>query len=113
MNNPSNPYRVEQILWTDSVLMNYMRNPKRFVGSPHQMNFRGIKDFQMRIDIIHYLHTLCWANKDLADPPPRPISGWQRYSNMMNGQREKSWHKKPSMKEWGKLDDTSSTDSSD
>ena len=28
------------------------------------MNFRGIDDFQTRVDIVHYLKTLTWDNKE-------------------------------------------------
>ena len=38
------------------------------------MNFRGIDDFQTRVDIVHYLKTLTWDNK--ACRPQFGFSPW-------------------------------------
>eukprot|EP00931_Biecheleriopsis_adriatica_P108232 TRINITY_DN82578_c0_g1_i1.p1 TRINITY_DN82578_c0_g1~~TRINITY_DN82578_c0_g1_i1.p1 ORF type:complete len:202 (-),score=26.17 TRINITY_DN82578_c0_g1_i1:57-662(-) len=50
--------RVAGLIWTDGALMNYMKNPREAAQANVQMNFRGIDDFQTRVDIIHYLKTL-------------------------------------------------------
>ncbi|CAD7965868.1 unnamed protein product [Amoebophrya sp. A25] len=50
--------RTKDILWTDSALMNYMKNPRLTGGGPTQMNFPGIRSFDVRVDVVHYLHTL-------------------------------------------------------
>ena len=61
--------RAEGIVWTAAPLMNYMKNPRQTVQGNIQMNFRGIDDFQTRVDIVHYLKTLDWSNEKLANPP--------------------------------------------
>jgi len=93
MFNPTNPYRVNNILWTDSALMNYMKNPRKMSGGPNQMNFEGIKNIGIRVDIIHYLYTLDWSNDMLVNPPPRPVGGIERMWNIITGKpKEESWH---------------------
>merc|ERR1719476_870733 len=77
--------RVEQVLWIAGPLMNYMRNPRQLAQGNVQMNFRGIFDFQTRVDIIHYMMTLDWTNKELCEvkerpssfPPARWLQAWQ------------------------------------
>merc|ERR1712224_10459 len=66
--------RVEGLIWNDEALMNYMKNPRQIAQANIQMNFRGIDDFQTRVDIVHYLKTLNWKNTELAKPPNRPPS---------------------------------------
>lgn len=66
--------RVEQVLWTDGPLMNYMRNPRVMAAGRVQMNFPGIKDFQTRVDIVHYLRTLDYSNPTVAEPEEKPSS---------------------------------------
>mmetsp|Transcript_104197 Transcript_104197/g.290268 ORF Transcript_104197/g.290268 Transcript_104197/m.290268 type:complete len:197 (-) Transcript_104197:89-679(-) len=66
--------RVEGLVWFEGPLMNYMKNPRQMSQQNVQMNFRGIDDFQTRVDIIHYLKTLNWDNKEIANPPERPPS---------------------------------------
>eukprot|EP00927_Polykrikos_kofoidii_P065753 TRINITY_DN61469_c0_g1_i1.p1 TRINITY_DN61469_c0_g1~~TRINITY_DN61469_c0_g1_i1.p1 ORF type:complete len:194 (+),score=46.04 TRINITY_DN61469_c0_g1_i1:64-582(+) len=66
--------RVDGVLWMDGPLMNYMRNPRQMTMGPLQMNFRGIPDFQIRVDIVHYLKTLDWSNEEIAHPPAKPPS---------------------------------------
>mmetsp|Transcript_706 Transcript_706/g.1691 ORF Transcript_706/g.1691 Transcript_706/m.1691 type:complete len:165 (-) Transcript_706:144-638(-) len=65
---------VGGILWVAGPLMNYMRNPRVLAQGTLQMNFRGIPDFQTRVDIVHYLKTLDWSNPDINDPPEKPSS---------------------------------------
>uniref|UniRef100_A0A0G4GY71 Cytochrome c domain-containing protein n=1 Tax=Chromera velia CCMP2878 TaxID=1169474 RepID=A0A0G4GY71_9ALVE len=45
-------------VWTDQNLMKYMKNPRAMVKGHTNMNFFGIPDFQSRVDICHFLHTL-------------------------------------------------------
>uniref|UniRef100_A0A7S1AFN6 Cytochrome c domain-containing protein n=1 Tax=Noctiluca scintillans TaxID=2966 RepID=A0A7S1AFN6_NOCSC len=66
--------RVSDILWTEGPLMNYMKNPREIAQGNIQMNFRGITDFQVRVDIVHYLKTLDWTNEKILNPPERPSS---------------------------------------
>ena len=47
--------------------MNYMKNPRIMAGVPVNMQFRGINDFNVRVDIIHYLKTLNYGNEKLQD----------------------------------------------
>jgi len=95
MFNKTNEYRVDSILWTDGALMNYMKNPRKLAGAPMQMNFAGISNYQIRVDIIHYLHTLNWTNEKLVNPPPRPQGGLKRYWNIMTGkEKDRSWHER-------------------
>lgn len=54
--------------------MNYMKNPRQAVDGNIQMNFRGIDDFQTRVDIVHYLKTLDQDNTAIAKPSPKPPS---------------------------------------
>jgi len=66
--------RVEGLVWFEGPLMNYMKNPRQVAQQNIQMNFRGIDDFQTRVDIVHYLKTLTWDNEEVANPPKRPPS---------------------------------------
>mmetsp|Transcript_54010 Transcript_54010/g.94830 ORF Transcript_54010/g.94830 Transcript_54010/m.94830 type:complete len:201 (-) Transcript_54010:52-654(-) len=66
--------RVDGILWMAGPLMNYMKNPRQLAQGNVQMNFRGLPDFQTRVDIVHYLKTLDWTNKELTEVPERPPS---------------------------------------
>mmetsp|Transcript_72584 Transcript_72584/g.222285 ORF Transcript_72584/g.222285 Transcript_72584/m.222285 type:complete len:180 (-) Transcript_72584:24-563(-) len=66
--------RVDGVLWLAGPLMNYMKNPRALAQGRVQMNFRGIPDFQTRVDIVHYLKTLDWSNEHLANPPEKPSS---------------------------------------
>mmetsp|Transcript_118796 Transcript_118796/g.383608 ORF Transcript_118796/g.383608 Transcript_118796/m.383608 type:complete len:198 (+) Transcript_118796:117-710(+) len=66
--------RAEGLIWEAGPLMNYMKNPRQMTNQNVQMNFRGIDDFQTRVDIIHYLKTLNWDNEEVAKPPERPPS---------------------------------------
>lgn len=94
-NRGVNPQNSEGILWTDAALMNYMKNPRKMVGGPVQMDmFEGISDFQTRVDIIHYLYTLNWDNEKLTKPAPRPEGNvFKRYWNIFTGaEKEQSWH---------------------
>eukprot|EP00439_Symbiodinium_sp_Y106_P029370 s2937_g3.t1 len=50
--------RAKGLIWDDANLMRYMKNPRQTAGVNVQMNFRGIDDFQTRVDIVHYLKTL-------------------------------------------------------
>jgi len=63
-----------EIIWTPAALMNYMKNPRRTMGSV-QMNFAGIYDIQKRVDIIHYMLTLDYRNKELFSLPKREEGG--------------------------------------
>ena len=58
--------------------MNYMKNPRVMAGQPVQMQFRGINDFDVRVDIIHYLKTLNFSNSRLQDDntSSRETHGW-------------------------------------
>jgi len=66
--------RVDGVLWLDGPLMNYMNNPRVMAQGRIQMNFRGISDFHIRVDIVHYLRTLDWNNEELSNPPEKPSS---------------------------------------
>mmetsp|Transcript_52392 Transcript_52392/g.125150 ORF Transcript_52392/g.125150 Transcript_52392/m.125150 type:complete len:164 (-) Transcript_52392:242-733(-) len=66
--------RVEEVLWTAGPLMNYMKNPRVLAQGNIQMNFAGIKDFQTRVDIVHYLQTLDWTNQEITNPEEKPPS---------------------------------------
>eukprot|EP01066_Platyproteum_vivax_P013325 Platyproteum_vivax@DN603_c0_g1_i1.p1 len=50
--------RDSGIVWTDNNLMRYMKKPAAFTGQTPNMVFKGIKDYQTRVDILHFLHTL-------------------------------------------------------
>merc|ERR1719329_304966 len=66
--------RCQNVLWTAIPLMNYMKNPRQLALGNVQMNFRGLPDIQTRVDIVHYLMTLDWNNKELMNPPEKPPS---------------------------------------
>merc|ERR1711879_905147 len=68
--------RATGMVWTAGHLMNYMKNPRQAVDGNVQMNFRGIEDFQTRVDIVHFLKTLNKDNSEVASPPERS-SSWQ------------------------------------
>jgi len=73
--------KPEGIVWLDKQLMNYMKNPRQMNQGRVQMNFRGIADFQTRVDIVHFLKTLDWNNDPYWNPQPRPSSfWWQRWT---------------------------------
>ncbi|SCM25952.1 cytochrome c2 precursor,putative [Plasmodium chabaudi chabaudi] len=66
MSKGNSPFQVSPdmetsgIIWNDVNLMRYMRNPKQFVEANIGMNFKGIANFQDRVDIVHYLKTLTY-----------------------------------------------------
>mmetsp|Transcript_14571 Transcript_14571/g.29560 ORF Transcript_14571/g.29560 Transcript_14571/m.29560 type:complete len:193 (-) Transcript_14571:241-819(-) len=66
--------RAEGLVWFAGPLMNYMKNPRQMTQQNVQMNFRGIDDFQTRVDIVHFLKTLNWDNEEIAHPKERPPS---------------------------------------
>jgi len=66
--------RATGLVWNAGHLMNYMKNPRQAVNGNIQMNFRGIDDFQARVDIVHYLKTLDWENEEVTRAPSRPAS---------------------------------------
>lgn len=43
------------IVWNDVALMRYCKNPRLFTQSAIYMNFRGIQDFNERVDLVCYL----------------------------------------------------------
>jgi cytochrome c len=54
------------IVWTDSMLMNYMKNPRAVTSGSIAMNFTGIPKEENRKDILAYLHTLVWSRETTA-----------------------------------------------
>ncbi|CAA9990723.1 cytochrome c, putative [Plasmodium knowlesi strain H] len=66
MSKGNSPFQVSPdmhtsgIIWNDLNLMKYMKNPKDFVEANIGMNFKGISNFQDRVDIVHYLRTLTY-----------------------------------------------------
>mmetsp|Transcript_9313 Transcript_9313/g.14813 ORF Transcript_9313/g.14813 Transcript_9313/m.14813 type:complete len:129 (+) Transcript_9313:195-581(+) len=84
--------RVDGVLWMAGPLMNYMKNPRQLAQGNVQMNFRGIPDFQTRVDIIHYMKTLDWTNEKITAIPEKPSSfpPMRWYQNVMKGQPLKS-----------------------
>ncbi|CDU20473.1 hypothetical protein YYC_01262 [Plasmodium yoelii 17X] len=66
MSKGNSPFQVSPdmetsgIIWNDVNLMRYMKNPKQFVEANIGMNFKGIANFQDRVDIVHYLKTLTY-----------------------------------------------------
>eukprot|EP00440_Ansanella_granifera_P006124 gb/GFBE01006644.1/.p1 GENE.gb/GFBE01006644.1/~~gb/GFBE01006644.1/.p1 ORF type:complete len:209 (+),score=48.39 gb/GFBE01006644.1/:1-627(+) len=82
--------RVDNVLWLDAPLMNYMKNPRVMAQGRIQMNFRGIPDFQTRVDIVHYLKTLDWTNEEVTNPPDKPSSfAPTRWMEMMSKENKK------------------------
>ncbi len=67
--NKQGTERVDGVLWIDGPLMNYMKNPRVLGQVGLQMNFRGLPNFQDRVDIIHYMKTLDWGNEEIGNPP--------------------------------------------
>ncbi|CAE8740343.1 unnamed protein product [Polarella glacialis] len=65
--------RATAFLWNDCGLMRYLKDPYHFRGANFQRNFKGIEDFQARVDIAHFLKTLCAENESLINPPERPF----------------------------------------
>ncbi|KAL8445619.1 hypothetical protein Emed_005489 [Eimeria media] len=47
------------IVWTDITLMRYLKNPRQFTQHPMSMNFRGMDNWQDRIDLIWYMKAAC------------------------------------------------------
>ncbi|KAL8428288.1 hypothetical protein Efla_001583 [Eimeria flavescens] len=47
------------IVWTDITLMRYLKNPRQFTQHPMSMNFRGMDNWQDRIDLIWYIKAAC------------------------------------------------------
>ncbi|ANQ05715.1 Cytochrome c [Plasmodium coatneyi] len=76
MSKGNSPFQVSPdmhasgIIWNDLNLMKYMKNPKDFVEANIGMNFKGISNFQDRVDIVHYLKTLTYDDphgKEIVD----------------------------------------------
>ncbi|CAK0829473.1 unnamed protein product [Prorocentrum cordatum] len=49
--NKSTNERLDGVVWLAAPLMNYMKNPRVMAQGRVQMNFRGIPDWQIRVDI--------------------------------------------------------------
>ncbi|CDI80637.1 cytochrome c, putative [Eimeria acervulina] len=47
------------IVWTDITLMRYLKNPRQFTQHPLSMNFRGLDNWQDRVDLIWYMKAAC------------------------------------------------------
>ncbi|CDJ38262.1 cytochrome c, putative, partial [Eimeria tenella] len=47
------------IVWTDITLMRYLKNPRQFTQHPLSMNFRGLDNWQDRVDLIWYIKAAC------------------------------------------------------
>eukprot|EP00916_Digyalum_oweni_P002709 GHVL01005059.1.p1 GENE.GHVL01005059.1~~GHVL01005059.1.p1 ORF type:complete len:151 (+),score=20.10 GHVL01005059.1:35-487(+) len=68
------------IVWNDANLMRYMKCPQAFSDSSLTMNFNGLPDFQKRVDICHFLHTLSYSHPDgqaVLDNKPN-LTAWQK-----------------------------------
>lgn len=52
------------IVWTDITLMRYLKNPRQFTQHPLSMNFRGLDNWQDRIDLIWYMKAACDDNTE-------------------------------------------------
>ncbi len=63
------------IVWTDSQLMEYMRNPRSLTSGSIAMNFTGVPKEQDRVDILHYLHTLTYPEAAKPQPNKEPLFG--------------------------------------
>ena len=66
------PMMDSTIVWTDSQLLEYMKNPRTFAGNASiAMNFPGISKAEDREDILKYLKTLKYPESvPLHTKPP-------------------------------------------
>jgi cytochrome c len=60
------------IVWTDSMLLEYMKNPRALTAGSIAMNFSGIPKDQDRKDILAYLHTLIWTQQQHTENQQLP-----------------------------------------
>ncbi|CRG96633.1 cytochrome c2, putative [Plasmodium gallinaceum] len=47
------------IVWNDINLMRYLQNPNRFIEGNIHMNFKGINNFQDKVDLIWFIKYMC------------------------------------------------------
>lgn len=64
------------VLWTDKNMMGFLKNPYMFFGGQTNMNFKGLDDWQDRIDIIHYLKRAGHEDWMVQDGTPHTQQRW-------------------------------------
>ena len=69
------------------------------------MQFRGITDYDLRVDIVHYLHTLNpTEHPEMCMKVPRPEGGPGRvYNFVTGGEKSGSYIEGAPKAEWRKL----------
>ena len=60
------------IVWTDNMLLDYMKNPRAITSGSIAMNFPGIAKEEDRQHILDFLHTLVWTTPESPSPQPPP-----------------------------------------
>ncbi|KFG33287.1 cytochrome C family protein [Toxoplasma gondii GAB2-2007-GAL-DOM2] len=69
---PSSPTMKESgVVWTDITLMRYLKNPRAFAEHAISMNFRGLSEWQDRVDLIWYIKAAC--HQDWLPQHTRPL----------------------------------------
>lgn len=64
------------ILWTERNLMAFLKNPRAFAGGAINMNFRGLDDFQDRVDVVCYLKKAGHEAWMVQDGTPHSQKAW-------------------------------------
>lgn len=64
------------ILWTERNLMAFLKNPRAFAGGAINMNFRGLDDFQDRVDVVYYLKKAGHEDWMVRDGTPHSQREW-------------------------------------
>lgn len=56
---PSDLLKNSGIVWNDLTLMRYLQNPNKFIEGNIHMNFKGIDNFQDKVDLIWFIKYIC------------------------------------------------------
>jgi cytochrome c len=64
------------ILWTDKNMMGFLKNPYAFFGGQTNMNFKGMDNWEDRIDVIHYLKRAGHEDWMVQDGTPHTQQRW-------------------------------------
>jgi len=83
------------ILWTDKNMMAFLKNPRSFAGGVINMNFRGLENFQDRVDLVYYLKRAGHEAWMVRDGTPHSQKEWWT--------RERRANTSPGAKMWGAI----------
>nr|CEL68646.1 TPA: Cytochrome C, putative [Neospora caninum Liverpool] len=83
----SSTMKESGVVWTDLTLMRYLKNPRAFAEHAISMNFRGLSEWQDRVDLIWYIKAAC--HQDWLPQHTRPLNEVLKLREAREASREK------------------------